>query len=169
MRREASCGALRRGQLAPKGQLFSLASSFILFYVRCITEASANIFDSQDHVVLTSYPPVPEGKAPLEPEDSDASSDEDAGATNSSPPGAVSEEDEVVEEATVKPHSAEASLKRPRTPDVVVETDDEDEDDVTLASRAAAAKKIRVQDSGSSAPPKSPQFCSQRPCQRLLH
>ena len=100
---------------------------------------------------MTSYPPLPEW-GPLDQEGLEDSSDEGVEVSNSSPPGATNDEDKGVEASTVKPRSAGTSLKRPRTPEGDVEFEDEDE--VPLASRAAAAKRSSVRDSGSSASPK---------------
>ena len=72
--------------------------------------------------------------------------------SNSSLPGVDNDDDERVEASTVKPRVAETSLKRPRTPEGYVES--EDEDKVPEVPRAAAAKRGNVRDSGSSASPK---------------
>ena len=93
-------------------------------------------FFLQDHVILTSYPPLPEW-GPLDQEGLEASSDEGVEVSNSSPPGAASDEDEGVEASTVKPRSAGTSLKRPWTPEGYIESTDEEE----LIPRAAEAAK----------------------------
>ena len=99
---------------------------------------------------MKSYPPLPEWGSSQDQEESEVPSDEDANMLNSSLPGVNSDEDEGVEASTVRPRSAETSLKRPRTPEMYVESADEEE----LISRAAKAAKDNAQDSGSSAPPK---------------